>query len=153
MPGLGHEVDADFYNLIHQLVGSPRKDDPIERRTDPRCPFPVVQRIAVRRGLELPDESEFNEVRCHDLTRRGFSFLLSSRPDFDSLVAAFDVSPKTIYLAARVAHVEDVLVDSSGQVLRGRDRWAEAGHLVADERTVTPMVLVGCRFTERLTAG
>jgi len=152
MPGLGHQADADFYNLIHQLVGTPRKDDPLERRTDPRHPFTAVQRIAVRRGLELPDESEFTEVRCHDLTRGGFSFLLPSRPDFDSLVAAFDMPSKTIYLAARVAHYEDVLVDSSGQVFRGQDGSVDTGGAVAGERTVTPMVLVGCQFTERLTA-
>jgi len=152
MPGLGHQADVDFYNLIHQMVGSPCKDDPVERRAEPRRPFPVVQRIAVRRGLEFPDESEFTEVRCHDLTRGGFSFLLSSRPDFDSLVAAFDMSSKTIYLAAQVAHVEDVLVDSSGQVLRGRDRSTEVGRPAPAERTLTPMVLVGCRFIERLMA-
>ena len=144
------EIDADFYNLIHQLAGSAEDGPAAERRGDRRQPFRSAQRIAIRRGPGIPDESQFIEVRCHDLTRRGFSFVLPSQPDFDSLVAAFGTPPEVIYVAARVAHCDDVLVYSSGLVQRVADRDQHVGHQDRHGRTATPVVLVGCRFTERL---
>lgn len=144
---LENEIDANFFNLIHQLVGTPEED---ERRSHPRQPFQSVQRIAVRRGPGIPDESEFIEVRCHDLTRAGFSFLLPSQPDFADLVAAFGTPPDVMYVGAHVSRCKDVSVDSSGRVEKQQHRAGHFGHETAVEHIGTSMILVGCKFTERL---
>ena len=145
----GHDIDAGFYSLIHKLVGPPDPDDSVERRTAPRQPFKTIQRIAPRRKLGLPDESEFFEVWCHDLTGGGFSFLLGRGPDFDSLVAVFGTHPQAIYVGARVSHRAQVLVYPSGRVQRVDTSDGSDGYEQAENPAATPMVLVGCRFTER----
>jgi len=147
---LNNQIDAGFYNLIHQLAGTERWHPASERRGGARQPFESTQRIALRRGPELPDDSEFVEVHCSDLTRQGFSFFLPSRPTFDVLVAAFGSPPNLIYLAARVSRWENVVVDAAGNrhfLERQSDRRR---HALLAEPGATPMVLVGCRFTDRL---
>lgn len=148
------EVDASFYNLVHKLIDADQSEATLERRESPRRPFASTQRIAIRRGDEVPTESDFVEVRCHDLTRQGFSFFLPTQPDFTSLVAALESSPKPIYLAAEVVRCSAVLVYSSGIVER-MDHPTDSEDPDVDYeslrgQTATPMVLVGCRFTERL---
>ena len=149
MPNFEREIDASFYNLIHQLGGSQPPAGVDERRQQRRQPFRVVQRIAIGRGSEVPAESEFFEVQCHDLTRGGFSFLVPERPAFDRFVAAFGVMPEVIYTATRGARCQDVQVDADGRVRESEEISADddAGF---DERTARPMVLVGCRLIERL---
>lgn len=151
MAALENEIDVNFYNLIHELVGFPGQDDSGERRGAERKPFPSMQRIAQRRGPGIPEASEFIEVKCHDLTRRGFSFLLPSQPNFHAVVAAFGTPPKVIYVAARVSHYHHVLVYPSGLVKRMEDRAVQVGSEDLRSQSATPMVLVGCRFTERLS--
>ncbi len=143
---LEREIDASFYNLIHQLSDSLQQDETADRRGNRRQVFQTIHRIAWRRGTDMPDESEFFEVHCHDLTSSGFSFFLPSKPNFDFLVAAFGVPPSVIYLDAKVLHCDDVLVHPSGLI----ERVEHAGRQAADVQTATPMILVGCRFVRRL---
>lgn len=150
MAALESEIDANFFTLIHRLTSAPGQDPSAERRQERRQLFLSSQRIAPRRRAGVPDESEFVEVPCHDLSREGFSFFLSSPPDFDSLVVALGSPPETIYMAAEVAHCEEVLVYPSGAVQYVDD---PAGQLGDDDRggqPPTPMIVVGCRFTGRL---
>ncbi len=143
---LENEIDANFYNLIHQLSGSLQQDETTDRRGNRRQVFQTMHRIALRRGTDMPDESEFFEVRCHDLTGSGFSFFLPSKPTFDFLVAAFGIPPSVIYLDAKVSHCDDVLVHPSGLI----ERIEHAGRQDANVQAATLMVLVGCRFVRRL---
>jgi len=146
------EIDANFYRLIHLLVGSQEEeeDEPAERRTCWRNPFPTIQRISPRRGSDFPEDSEFFEVQCCDLTRAGFSFLLPRRPNFTSLVAAFGGPAEVIYVAAEVSHCQDVLLHRSGFVEPVHDPAGHPRCQAPDQRIATPMVQVGCRFTKRL---
>lgn len=141
------KVDAGFYQLVYQFTGSPREDD--QRRLR-RQPFPVKQWIAPKSGPGFPQDSEFVEVLCHDLTSDGFSFFLDDPPDFESLVAALGIPPKLVYLRAKVVHVGDVLVYSSGMVEPLRDRARHVSYEAPDGAIGTPMVLVGCRFLEKI---
>jgi len=143
------QIDANFYNMIHQLADSVQLDRQEDRRKEPREAYPSTQRIATRRGSDLPDESQFFDVRFYDLTRSGFSFLVPSAPASDSLVAAIGASPNTIYLAAEVTHRTEVLVYSSGLVERAKHSAAIGRHGL-NSKDATPMVLVGCRFTEKI---
>jgi len=144
---LDAEIDANFYTLVHQLADDQRKKSQ-DRRGVERQQFVCTQRIALRRDAGVPDESEFFEVRCHDLTRQGFSFLLPRAPTFHFLVAAFGAPPDTIYISARVARSQEVLVDSSGNFQANPDEMA----VIDDGSPDGPqrMYLVGCSFLERL---
>ena len=151
-------TDAGFYNLIHEVLesspqgspqGSPR-GQPVDRRKHRRESFPAMQRIAPRRGTKMPDESEFFEVQCHDLTRAGFSFFLPEQPDFDSLVATFSGDSAVIYVSAEIVNCDGVLIYSSGKVERMAGRPVEIDDQDPIGRSAKPMVLVHCRFTERL---
>ena len=151
LPGTS-DLDAGFYRLIHELVGPQLQDEPAERRANRRHRFPVVQRIAPCRGPRFPNDDEFVEVRCYDLTRTGFSFFLPMRPDFSSLVAAFGVPGQAIYVGAEVTRCDSVLVDSSGEVERidEHHEYPRGRNLQRD--LATPMILVFARFTARLSA-
>ena len=143
------EIDANFYRLIHELVGPQLEDEPAERRRGERHPFPVEQWIAPRDGPAFPSDARFFKVRCHDLNQRGFAFLLPKVPDFDRLVAAFGQPPNLIYLAAEVRHCHRVLVSSSGE-MRHVDDQAAQPDTQGPAGDAKPMVLVGCRFSQRL---
>jgi len=143
------QIDANFYNMIHQLADSLQLDRQEDRRKEPREAYRSTQRIALRRGSDLPDESQFFDARFYDLTRGGFSFLVPSAPASDSLVAAFGAAPNAIYLAAEVTHRTEVLVYSSGLVERAKNP-AAIGRQGLNSKDATPMVLVGCRFTEKI---
>jgi hypothetical protein len=151
MVPLASQLDADFFNLIHRLTSSAGEDQPTERRSQRRQAFLSSQRIAPRRGPGVPDESQFVEVPCYDLSRGGFSFLLPRRPDFDSLAVAFGTPPEVLYMAAEVSHCGDVLVHSSGEVKPLGVPPSQLDDGDRDDPTAVPMVLVGCRFSGRLS--
>jgi len=142
---LDAEIDANFFNLVHQLAMSDAKRG-TERRGADRHQFVSMQRIAFRRGAGIPEEADFFDVQCHDLNTGGFSFLVSKPPTFKFLVAAFGEPPNVIYVSARVAHTADVLVDDAGHVVtvEEADEHGPAG------QRARPMCLVGCSFVERL---
>ena len=149
MPYHASEIDANFYRLIHELVGPQPEEASAERRRAQRHPFPVDQWIAPRHGPAFPADSQFLKVRCHDLTAGGFSFLFRHVPDFDRLVAAFGHPPNLLYVDATVRHCHKVLVSPLGDVWPVDDPTAEPG-CEGPHSDATPMVLVGCRFTQRL---
>jgi len=144
------EIDASLYQLINQLAGPQLSDDPVELRRAVRRPFLALHRIAPRRGPEIPDEGEFVKVLCHDLTQGGFSFFLPRPPDFSSLVAVFGSPLGEIWAGAEVRHFEHVLLYPSGLVEHVHDQPGHSGSAAPGGANPTPMVLVGCRFTERL---
>ena len=151
MVGLQNEVDANFFNLIHKLAGSEQQEPAADGGEDRRHPPLSTQRVAPLRGPDMPPESEFDEVQCRDLTRSGFSFLLPTRPDFDSLVAAFGTPPNVIYVSARVTNCEPALVRASGELKRVETETGSAEVVDSDDRAPIPMVLVHCRFIARLS--
>lgn len=148
MGSLESEVDASFFSMIHRLAAVPRPEA-AERRSARRHSFPVTQRIAPRDGSNVPDESEFVDVPCHDLTRGGFSFFLPKRPTFDSLVVALERPEGTIHVAADVVRQADVLLFPSGRI-QDLDQQHTPDSSDEPVESATPMVVVGCRFTERL---
>jgi len=150
MAGTSNEIDANFFRLIHQLVSDSAEEADQDRRHSPRNLFEYFQRIAPWDGGGFPEDSAFFVVRCHDLTRAGFSFLMPTEPQFHVLVAAFGSPPKVIYVAAEVTHSEHVLLYPSGRVERPDDGTGEAGARRSPAEPATRMVLVGCRFTRRL---
>ena len=139
------EIDAGFYRLIHEMVGPDLKDEPAERRAAVRHAFPTMQRIAPRRGPGFPEDREFAEVRCYDLTQAGFAFFLPVEPDFTSLVAAFGDPPHLIYVGAEIVRAKRVLLLPSGRV---EQIGAGAGTTGGENGKI--VFLVGARFTAKL---
>ncbi len=143
-------ADANFYNLVHEMV----KDTPLEgaeRRQQSREPFLCLQRVASLVGDEFPEPSDFFDVQCHDLTRTGFAFYMTTRPTCRRLAIALGNATKTYYISAEVVRCSEVLVFPSGEAKtigpssarpNGRDVGGEVGE---------PMFLIGCRFLGRLT--
>ena len=76
-----------------------------ERRKHDRRPYACVQLIAPCMEGKLPDRRAFREVRCHDISPRGFSFLVEVKPDFDELVVAFGSAQSQLFLRAKVKHI------------------------------------------------
>ncbi len=151
------QVNPNLYQLIHELVLA-NPAEPEKRRRE-RLPFDERQRVAQCRGSGVPDDSEFREVRCHDLSQGGFSFLFRTRPHFRELVVAFGIPPGVIYVAAEIVHCTPVLLFPSGRVKRlsqslpstGTEASAgEAARAEEADEEGEPYVLVGCRFLERL---
>jgi len=106
------------------LVGLP---GPInsERRRRPRRSYPYRQLVAPILGPTLPDEDEFTEIECNDISAGGFSFLSPRPPQSEMLVVALGSPPRLTHLMAQVVHVTRV------------------------ERKGRRMYLVGCSYTGR----
>jgi PAS domain S-box-containing protein len=98
-----------------------------DRRARARKSYPYLQRIAPMRGSTMPDDSQFNEWMCYDISSRGFSFLAPNQPDYHKIVVAFGAPPSLVYLTAEVRHAT---------------RYEQNG------RT---QYIVGCRYTGRVT--
>ena len=153
MANTGPDSDAAFFNLMHHFLAASHKGEggaageeaEAERRCQPRRPFQLTQRIAPGYCWEVPPESAWIEVACHDLAQCGFSFLLDEKPAFDRLVAMFRLA-EPIYVAARVNHSRPVLVDSWGGIL---DAGTQTAATLAAGRRMEPRFLVGCKFLRR----
>lgn len=92
-----------------------------------RRPFTEQQRVAAYDGSGvLPDESAFREVRCHDLSAGGISFLCVDPPDCQTVVVQLGKGAEVRYMIARVAHIAAVGESADAQFR------------------------VGCSFVERL---
>ena len=150
MPHVGSEIDANFYRLIHQMLEVRRDVGVQNRRCEERRQFVAAQRIAAWDGSRFPDPEQFVPVQCHDLTRRGFSFLISPEPRFSDLIVEFGVPPQSFYVAARVVRTVPVIRFPSGE-LRQANRFDDpAATIGPNGEQGVPMYLVGCRFTRRL---
>ena len=146
MPSLESEIDAQFYEMIHRLSdGSGALLD--ERRREPRHAYEALQKVAPYDGNWFPGPSEFVNVLCHDLTRAGFSFLLSRRPAFKSIVACFQGPDDTLYFEAEIAQVSRALIQPDGDVEIFGDRAPSA---TAIRPGAKPALLIGCKFVRRL---
>ena len=152
MPDAANQYDIDLYNLVHELfVQAPKADQGrAERRHRSRKPFTVVQSVAPVRGGVLPPPNQFRPVRCHDLNQGGFSFLVSSRPDYRELVVRLGHAPHQIPMLACVAHCREVLVWPSGRIAPVADDSCHAPAQSKRPNRPTRMFQVGCRFVRRL---
>ena len=96
-----------------------------DRRRNDRRPFPYKQCLAPIVSGQLPEPDMFREVRCHNLSSKGFSFQSADIPDYQQLLVAFGKQGSLIYLTASIVHVTPTTED-------GADCY-----------------LVGCRYTGR----
>lgn len=93
-----------FFEMFEQALRARREREGRDDRAHPREAFPTVQLIAPKRGLRMPPRSEFQSVRCFDLSAAGFSFLTSTSPTSEELFVALGSEPHLKFLTARIAH-------------------------------------------------
>jgi len=98
----------------------------VDLRSHMRRAYPYIQAIAPYRGGNLPKFADFHEVRCRDISPRGFSFVTKEAPDFVNLVVTFGAPPAQMFLQARIIHVTPI-------VHEGRD-----------------MLNVGCAYVQKV---
>jgi diguanylate cyclase (GGDEF)-like protein len=121
------EKNQDILEEVErQLEEEQATGTPIDRRNQPRRPFPTNQFVAPYVEGRLPTRETFVQVRCHDISSGGFSFLLSQPPEFETFVVALGMPPNVTYLTGRVMHSTPAPADDNS------------------------MFLVGCRFTGRV---
>ncbi len=150
MPKPEQEIDVNFFRLIHQIVSSHKDGSSEDRRAAQRNRYPGRQSVAPWDGEGVPAAWEFVPVQCHDLTRRGFSFLLPDYPAFKRLVVRFEGAGQVIYAGAEVVRTARVWVLPSGSV-KGEEEWAPGEGLPdGDGERARPMVLLGCQLIRRL---
>jgi hypothetical protein len=146
MPSLETEIDAQFYEMIHRL-GDGAGVSLDERRGTPRHAYSVSQKVAPYDGRWFPAPDEFVDVQCHDLTQSGFSFLLSRRPAFKSIVASFQGPDETLFFEAEVVQISRALVQPEGEIEVFGDRTPSASAIRPGAK---PALLIGCKFVRRL---
>ncbi len=144
------EIDASFYQMIHQFICASERDEMKDRRRHSRERFSQTQWIAPWDGVRFPDEAKFIEVQCHDLTRAGFSFLLAGRPTFRLLIAGFGRKPNLLYVVAEPVRCVPVLLSSSGRIQQVTEGTTHRQPQSPSESAGQPMMLVGCRFIRRV---
>jgi hypothetical protein len=141
------QIDAAFYTFIHQLTDLEKAG--VERREEQRQPFQTTQWIAPRNGLRIPPPEKFVEIQCYDLTRAGFSFLVTVPPPFKTMVVALGGPIDGIYMGAVVVRCTSVLRYPTGLVTRpGRPQPGQQGQIRTGD--AEPALQVGCRFTDRI---
>ena len=59
-------------------------------------------------GGQLPTANMFREVRCHDVSSRGFSFHSDAIPDYQQLLVAFGKQGSLIHVMAEIVHVTPI---------------------------------------------
>ncbi len=96
------------------------------RRGEARFTFTASQRVAPCAADKLPTLGEFVSVRCYDLSRKGFSYLLPQPPAYEAILAELTLPNQRVYVRARVAHITGMTVDG------------------------TFVFQVGCEFTDRV---
>ena len=99
-----------------------------EKRATFRHSFGVEQRIAGLIDGQMPSPSDFETVRCIDISQDGIGFYQKTRPDYQELVVGLGIPPQVVYMTARVAHVEMIelcgtLVFRVGCEFTGRAEW------------------------------
>jgi PAS domain S-box-containing protein len=117
--GHGHSTGPDE-PLTKRRAPEPGQIDPRDRREHERRPYQCIQMVAPCVDGKLPSLDQFREVRCYDISPAGFSFLLTTPPTFEELVATFGLaSSARLYLRAIIRHVTPIQYEGRKVLLIG----------------------------------
>ncbi len=97
-----------------------------ELRSSPRKQYQYSQRIAPMHGGLLPAKDEYFNVECNDISQGGISFYLRRPPGCEYFAIVLGQKPMVTVLVAKVVYSKAV------------------------EHNGTRMILVGCKFIDRL---
>lgn len=103
----GMEMNAMNSHLQHATNRPPRRRA-IERRTSGRQVYPYVQRVISYQGPGPAGKWVEADVRCHDLSRTGFSFWTETVPADEHLVVDLGIGEECWRMLAQVRHATPV---------------------------------------------
>ena len=155
MANMDSNSTAETYELAQRALISSLKQEsgqmPVpepgqERRVRPRYPFTILRWIAPYDGPDFPDKSKFFPVRCHDLSQRGFSFMISKKPEFSAFVTSFGKPPNQIRVTGKIAWCKKVKLLGSGRIEMIDNAEDDGNTNARHDQTF----LVGCQFTGRV---
>lgn len=118
-------TEADLFETISELLAEQNAISGDERREGPRRSYDCIQLLAPYDASLLPRQEDFRQVRCRDLSPRGFSFLSRRQPTTDHVVVALGAVPFKFFVAKII-------------------------HSSPSENESSQAYLVGCRFVRRL---
>ncbi|MGE0760008.1 MAG: hypothetical protein AB7F89_04305 [Pirellulaceae bacterium] len=98
------DFEDALFQSIAALIHEQRQGTQRDRRDIARHPYRCIQLIAEFDGQNLPEQHEFQQVQCHDLSPQGFSYVTNRRPDTRHLVVALGRVPFK-FLVAEVVRV------------------------------------------------
>jgi hypothetical protein len=108
------DVEAALFKSIAELIHEQRTTSGRDRRENPRHPYPCIQLIAPFDGEHLPEQSDFQQVMCHDLSPHGFSFRSTHAPRMQQLIVALGKVPFK-FLVAEVVRTTPVVTEQDGE--------------------------------------
>ncbi|GEM_PF-3557200 len=92
---------------------------PRDRRRRPRRAYPYMQSVAPVIDGRFPHKEDFEEVRCHDISEGGISFLYPTPYPSDMLVIALGAGQSVAHFMAQVVHVTRLTKNGRKQYLIG----------------------------------
>ena len=125
LSGMNVETDVELLSTIETILSEQAKYAMDERRTDSRRSYDCTQLLAPFDGESLPQQADFRQVQCRELSPSGFSFYTYRQPDSDQVVVALGAVPFKFFIA-EIVHM------SISSTEGGQD------------------FLVGCQFVNRL---
>ncbi len=120
-------TDASFFSLAHHVLHAHRSAIADPNQAD-RHRYTCLQCVAPFVDGRMPESSQFKQVRCHDLSLTGFSYLSDEPPGCEQVIVALGSGP-FILVSARVVHHSPTFVEG------------------------TKSNIVGCQFVARIEAG
>jgi hypothetical protein len=118
-------IEADLFQTISELLAEQNAISGDERRGGKRRSYNCIQLLAPYDANQLPQQEDFRQVQCRDLSPRGFSFLAHRQPATDHVVVALGAVPFKFFVAKII-------------------------HSGPSENELSQDYLVGCRFVRRL---
>lgn len=76
-----------------------------DRRKSTRHPYPYTQQIAFYDGEQIPPLDEFFDVRCHDISADGISFVMERPLTDQQIIITLGQPPSVKYMKARTRNV------------------------------------------------
>ncbi len=119
-------TESDLFETISELLAEQDAMYGDERRTGARRSYDCIQLLAPYDTNRLPQQEDFRQVQCRDLSPRGFSFLSYRQPETDHAIVALGAVPFKFFVAKIV-------------------------HSSPSESEQNQNFLVGCRFVRRLS--
>jgi hypothetical protein len=98
-------------------------------RAEPRYPYGVQQFVAPVHGKTFPNPTEFRQVTCRDVSRRGVSYFSTAPPHTEQLILTLGGIPRLNFVFVRITN-------HRADTLDGQDGYT-----------------IGCEFVARLAPG
>lgn len=96
------QEQAAFFQWVHQMIEQQEGAATEDGRRHPRSAYPRLQMVAPVIAGRPPEQGDFREVRCLDLSAGGISFLTTEVPESGQYIVALGTPPNVIHLTAEV---------------------------------------------------